>query len=94
MINVKIDSAIHLNPNDLAPGVLEKILGELTVINPAKKSAEREMLWNAKDIPSHLKLYRFNGHNELMLPRGALFECAALGISEWNDQRTYDNTKS
>jgi superfamily II DNA or RNA helicase len=69
-INVTIDSSIRLNPKDIPKNVLDEILAHLRILNPQKKIAEKEMLWNAKNIPSHLELWKYNSHNELILPRG------------------------
>lgn len=71
-ISIVIDSSIKLNPRDLPKNILDEIFNKLTVPNPQKKIAEREMLWDAKNVPSHLKLWKYNRHNELILPRGFL----------------------
>lgn len=77
-INCIIDSSIHLNPNDLPKEILGDILDYLTIDNPAKKLAHKEMLWGAKDIPERIKLYKYNSHNELVLPRGFRFVFEAI----------------
>lgn len=71
-MDIILGSSIKLDPNNLSKNVLKEILDVLTVPNPQKKVAEREMLWEADKIPSHLKLFKYNGHNELVLPRGFL----------------------
>lgn len=77
-INIVIDSSIRLNHKDLSKSVLDEIFNQLRIVNPQKRIAEREMLWNAEDVPSHIELWKYNGHNELILPRGFLFELVSI----------------
>jgi len=73
-INCSISSTINLNPNDLPLDVKNKVLSRLRVPNPQKKMAVREMLRNANKIPEFIDLWKYNGHHELVLPRGFVFE--------------------
>jgi superfamily II DNA or RNA helicase len=92
--NIVIDNAIRLNQKDLPKQVLDEIFKQLRVINPQKKIAEREMLWNAKSIPSHLELWKYNGHNELILPRGFINQLENILINNkvkfiWKDKTSH-----
>ena len=73
-IEVVIDSSIHFDPKQLPTDLLEKLLDRLKVPNPAKKIAEREMLYGARNIPSYIELWKWNYRGELILPRGFLWE--------------------
>src|SRR5208282_3539413 len=69
-----IDSSIHFDPHQLNAHQLERLLNRLRVPNPAKKIAEKEMLRNASNVPSHITLWNYNGHNEIIFPRGFVWE--------------------
>lgn len=97
-IDAVVSNSIYLNPNQLSSGLLQEILDRLTISNPAKKIAVKEMLWNANCIPSHLKLYTLD-ENDLVLPRGFIFEFEKLLANWyidiiWDDQTSYDEINS
>jgi len=71
-ITCTLDSSIKLDPRDLPKNVLDEIFNHLRIPNPQKKIAEREMLWGAENLPDYIELWKYNGHNELILPRGFL----------------------
>ena len=89
MINAVIDSSIHINPTDIPDNILQGIYSRLTIPNPQRKLAEREMLWNAKKIPEFIKLYKNVSHNELILPRG--FQAEFEDLLENNELRIHYN---
>jgi superfamily II DNA or RNA helicase len=93
-INIIIDSSIRFNPQDLPKQVLDEIFNQLRVPNPQKSIAEREMLWNADDIPEYLEIWKYNGHNELILPRGFLFDLDEIFKNEDIKYNNIDKTLS
>jgi superfamily II DNA or RNA helicase len=72
-IEATIDSKIHLDRKQLSSNILEKILSHLTIVNPAKKLALREHLWEAENLPDYIFLWEYNNNDELILPRGFVF---------------------
>lgn len=73
-LNVTIDSAIRFDPRDLTENILNEILGRLKIPNPQRELADKEMLYDAKSIPEFIELWKFSSYNELVLPRGFIFE--------------------
>lgn len=73
-MDIIVDSSIRLNSSDLPKNVLEEIYNKLRVPNPRKITAEREMLWGAKNLPDYIEIWDMDVNGSLVLPRGFLKE--------------------
>ncbi len=87
MIKTIVDSSLFIDIEELSRQTLKEIQDRLSVPNPAKKRAEREMLYNAENLPECIELWKFDG-NTLTLPRGFLPELEEIVDIELIDNRS------
>jgi superfamily II DNA or RNA helicase len=90
-IEVTIDTHIRVNVAQLGTQVRDELMRALTIPNPAKPAALREMLWGAAQMPDEIALYRFEG-SVMIIPRGFVHSfiagMATNGIEiSWVDRR-------
>ena len=91
MNTIVVDSKISVEHGLLPPAVWEQVKSALTFENYEKKVALREKLWNAKDMPDHIRLYE--EHRRIgLLPRGFALQLKrglkAYNLEfEWDDRR-------
>lgn len=93
-MDIIVDSSIHLNPDDLPGNVLEEIYSKLRIPNPRKKTAEREMLWGAKNLPDYIELWDMDVNGDLVLPRGFLNKLDSILIDNNIDSNFIDKSVS
>lgn len=89
---VRIDHSIHLNEPSTPPEFLQRVLKELTIINPGKERALAELIRGAGNLPDEIVLWRRSGR-KIIIPRGFVhrFEQIAEqeGIDiEWDSRMT------
>ena len=72
---------LRLGPTGLPSNVIEEIMNGLKIQNPAKKRAEKEMLYRSADIPEYIELWNWDrpsvrelGIKHMVLPRGFKFD--------------------
>lgn len=71
-IQASIDSVISLDDAQLDLEIIAEIKSHLTIHNPQRAIALRELLWGADDLPKYLYLWKYID-NKLVLPRGFVF---------------------
>lgn len=93
-MRVTLAENIRILRTDLAPEIVAAIEVQLTIPNPVKELAQRELLWGADRMDDNLRLYGYDEEGNLVLPIGfkhALF--AGLGhygiTPELVDERVY-----
>lgn len=89
-------NTIRISHTELPLGAHELIQRQLTVPNPSKALAERELLWGAKQMDPWMRLFSYDNQGYMLLPIG--FKHALVNglnsmgvVVEWEDQRTYES---
>lgn len=87
-----LHDSIRIPRNEVPANVLAAIESALTIRNPEREFAKRELLWGADRLDEHLRLYSYDNNGELVLPMGfkntLAAGCRALGVPlEFVDQR-------
>lgn len=89
-------NTIRISHIELPVGAHEEIQRQLTVPNPAKALAERELLWGASRMDPWMRLYSYDNRGYMFLPIGfkhALTNgLSSMGVTiDWEDQRTCES---
>src|ERR1700752_3951674 len=92
-MHARLSADIRIPVSEIPAAVFAQICAALRIENPARKTAIKELLWGAREMPREIALYRFEG-DDLVLPRGfyasLLSGAQALKIPiEWQDDRRY-----
>lgn len=87
-IPAEIGTHIRVRERDLPPGAADELKEALSIPNRDKELARREKLSDWFLMPDTIDLWRYDGHNRLVIPRGfkSQFE-KGLGRIHWSDCR-------
>ena len=65
MVRATLDTHLRVRVGGLPQQALSQICAALSIENPERAIAIREILWNAKMLPKTIDLYRFEGSSFL-----------------------------
>lgn len=89
MIPAEIGTHIRVHEHNLPPGAADELKEALSIPNKAKEIARKEKLSEWINMPDTINLWRYDGHNRLVIPRGfkRQFENGLGGEVVWDDER-------